>query len=198
MRLRSRLLLPAVLLATVLGGCLPAGDGPGGSRVEPREISMRDDDADDAPAPAEAAEQDEPETRDAAAEEAPDGAAEAVEVDAFDVRVGDCVHTPDLEDLVETVRTVPCSEPHDSEAFASMDLPDGEYPGIDAVELAADDFCYAEFPGFVGMSYEDSELYYFPLYPVEDGWNVLDDREVLCFVTDEAGGVTGTLADARR
>ncbi|PFG34935.1 septum formation family protein [Sanguibacter antarcticus] len=123
---------------------------------------------------------------------------EAAELDVFSLLVGDCVNSADLADTVETVPTVPCSEPHDSEAFAVMDLPAGDFPGNDAIDIAADDFCYDEFTAFVGIAWDDSTLDYFPLTPLEEGWNQLDDRQVLCFVFDGEGGVVGTLKDAAR
>lgn len=71
-------------------------------------------------------------------------------------------------------------------------------PGNDAIDIAADDFCYDEFTAFVGIAWDDSTLDYFPLTPLEEGWNQLDDRQVLCFVFDGEGGVVGTLKDAAR
>ncbi|MEP7762809.1 septum formation family protein [Sanguibacter sp. 25GB23B1] len=123
---------------------------------------------------------------------------EATEADVFSVLVGDCVNSADLFGMVETIPTIPCGEPHDSEAYAVTEMPEGDYPGTDAVDTAADEFCYAEFAAFVGMSYEESTLDYFPLTPTEEGWNSVDDRQLLCFVADPEGGVVGTLAGAAR
>jgi hypothetical protein len=93
---------------------------------------------------------------------------------------------------------VPCAEAHDSEVYAAHQMTDETYPGDDAVVTAADDFCYAEFGGFVGMAYEDSNLLYTTMFPSSDSWKLNDDREILCIVLDENGGITGTLAGAAR
>lgn len=114
------------------------------------------------------------------------------------MRVGDCVNSGDLDGLVETVPVVPCDEPHDSEAFASMDMPAGVYPGETAVDDAAADFCFTELEAFVGLEYSQSLLDYWPLTPSAEGWDAVDDRQLLCFVYDPAGSVTGTLEGAAR
>jgi hypothetical protein len=125
---------------------------------------------------------------------------EAVQADAFALRVGDCLNstetvTEEVQD-VDSVPTVPCDQAHDSEIYASTQMTDETYPGDEAVVTAADDFCYAEFEGFVGMAYEDSALFISTMFPTAESWKVLEDREILCVVVDEAGGRTGTLAGA--
>jgi hypothetical protein len=128
---------------------------------------------------------------------------EAAEANAFALRVGDCMMSTDdlaseeLTDVV-SVPTVPCDQPHDSEVFAAHTITDETYPGDDAVVTAADDFCYGEFEGFVGMAYEDSALLYSTMFPSSDSWKLNDDREILCVLVDEDGGVTGSLAGAAR
>lgn len=123
---------------------------------------------------------------------------EAAEADVFSIVVGDCINSADLSGMVESVEAIPCGEPHDSEAYAVTDMPAGEFPGDDAVSTAADDFCYAEFAEFVGMAYEDSALDFIRLTPSQEGWEAVDDRQLLCFVVDVEGGVVGTLAGAAR
>ena len=123
---------------------------------------------------------------------------EASTDDAFALKVGDCVNTADLGEYVEEVPFVPCAEPHDSEVFAATELTGEEFPGDDAVGDQAWEFCYGQFQGFVGVSYDESELDMFPMYPLEEGWNEIGDREVICLVTDTAGEVTGSLKGAGR
>ncbi|WP_298455388.1 septum formation family protein [uncultured Cellulomonas sp.] len=127
---------------------------------------------------------------------------EAVEADAFAIRVGDCLDYSDeapaeegadeLEE-VSSVPTVPCGEAHDSEVYASHQLDGDEYPGDDAIVASADDMCFADFQPFVGTAYEESTLDFTYLAPTSQSWELGDDREVLCIVTDPQGGVTGTL-----
>ena len=128
---------------------------------------------------------------------------EAAEASAFQIRVGDCMNSgPEAQSEetfeVETVPTVPCSEPHDSEIYASHQLPDGDYPGDDAVALAGDEVCYEEFTGFVGKTWDESVLEYTMFFPTQESWESMDDREVLCIVLDPSGDVTGSLKGAAR
>lgn len=116
----------------------------------------------------------------------------------LDLTVGDCLRRSDLQpEQIENIATVSCGDPHDAEIFASTQLPEGDYPGELAVRTAAEDFCLPEFETFVGISYLDSELEVYPLMPTEDGWNSLDDREILCIVVSPTD-VTGTLEGAAR
>jgi hypothetical protein len=123
---------------------------------------------------------------------------------AFDVAEGDCLNLPDGTDTTEvfTVRTVPCDEPHDIEVYALV-LHPGEagaaYPGDDEVSGFADDECLARFADFVGVAYEDSALDVFYLYPQEESWTKLDDREVACGVVAVDGSpLTGTMRGSGR
>lgn len=122
---------------------------------------------------------------------------EASEAGVLTITVGDCLDAASLGEEVETVATIPCGEPHDSEIFAATLLPDGDYPGDDVVWEEAVDYCLPEFDRFVGVAFEESELDVFPLYPTEGSWNLADDREVLCIVVAPEP-VTGTLRGAAR
>lgn len=120
------------------------------------------------------------------------------ETDVFAIRVGDCVETADLGTEVQTIPTRPCSEAHDSEVYAGTEMTDADFPGDEATDAQADDFCYGEFNQFVGLAFEESVLGYMYLMPSEQTWNELDDREILCLVVDPSGGVTGTMKGAAR
>lgn len=77
-------------------------------------------------------------------------------------------------------------------------MPEGEYPGEDAVMAAAEEGCLPAFEEFVGIAYDSSELEWFPLTPTESGWDEFGDREIVCAVFDPAALVTGTLAGVAR
>jgi hypothetical protein len=133
---------------------------------------------------------------------------EAGELDAFSIKVGDCVDnvvTDSASTEVESVGGVPCAQPHQAEAYHAFDLPegDGTFPGDAAVGEQADAGCIAAFQGFVGLAYEQSALDYTWLVPTLASWDERDDREVLCFViepgpTGELIPLTGTVAGAAR
>lgn len=105
-------------------------------------------------------------------------------IDAFAIAEGDCIDLPD-EDLVETVDRLPCSSPHDAEAYALFDMAEASdpYPGADAVDVVAADGCLERFLTFVGIEYAASDLDVFYLHPTEESWDELGDREVVCLLT---------------
>jgi hypothetical protein len=122
--------------------------------------------------------------------------------DIFSIRVGDCTNDVDSDEIA-TVPTVPCSEPHDNEAYFAYDIEAKEFPGEQAVLAEAGDTCVSEFEDFVGISYEESMLDIWPLIPTDVTW-AEGDREVVCFIyamnDDFTAPVqsTGTLAGAAR
>jgi hypothetical protein len=90
---------------------------------------------------------------------------------------------------VTTAPIVPCSEPHDSEAYTSIQLPYGDY----AVGRADDEACYDAFESFAGIAWEDSVYEYGYCIHSMDSWNNPGDREVLCTIYDVDRRTTGSL-----
>jgi len=119
------------------------------------------------------------------------------EADAFDLRVGDCIDDNGNASQITSVVILPCKEQHRYEAYATMQLEDGDYPGSDAIVAQADEFCASEFQRFAGIGYDDSALDYTYFYPTSQSWSQ-GDREVLCLIGDPTGDVSGTLKDAER
>ncbi|GII97686.1 putative regulator of septum formation [Sediminihabitans luteus] len=119
----------------------------------------------------------------------------ASDADVFSLRVGDCLDTTKVGDDTEQLTSlpvVPCADEHDAEIYAETTLPEGDWPGEDAVAATADEFCHGEYADFVGLDYDSSKLEYWPLTPVKEGWNSIDDRLVQC-VLQSAEAVTGSL-----
>lgn len=115
--------------------------------------------------------------------------------DVFTLRVGDCLNDADATEQVDTVPTTPCDEPHDSEVFASVIVPEDEYPGQGAILELADVECLAEFETFVGGPWDASPYDFSYYFPTEGSWSE-GDREILCVIYDPEGPVTGSLAGA--
>lgn len=122
--------------------------------------------------------------------------------DAFDIKVGDCLNDAAAGTEVTVVPRVACSEPHDSEVFASLSMDDGEFPGSDAVYGFADAGCSIEFANFVGIDYDISEFYVSWYEPTVQSW-AEGDREILCVIyqtgaSGEPLQTTGSLEGAAR
>ncbi len=104
-----------------------------------------------------------------------------------DIAVGDCLNMPE-EDIFSTIDPLDCSEPHDLEVFALVDLstvgPEyssiASYPGDDAVYEAAYNRCWDEFELYVGVPYEESVLYLDVFTPTFEGWDERGDRIANC------------------
>lgn len=114
------------------------------------------------------------------------------DVSVADLAVGDCTSSAPEGEMF-TIDVVPCSQLHAGEVYRVFDLPDGDYPGKEAVDLMSDEGCFEAFESFVGIGYEESELDYYLLSPLESGWSF--DRGVVCLVVGP-DDVTGTLQDA--
>jgi hypothetical protein len=113
--------------------------------------------------------------------------------DVFSIVVGDCLNDADVAEVVSTVPIVDCAEPHDSEAYYAEDLPDGDFPGDDAISSSAEGICAGPFESFVGLADADSIYTYYYYSPTEQSWEN-GDREILCVAaTDDLSQVTGTL-----
>jgi len=117
---------------------------------------------------------------------------EEQDADVFSIRIGDCLAPTGEESELESVPVVPCSQEHESEVYAEVIVPDGEFPGNAAIEEAADAGCMEHFEDFVGIPYADSELMYSYFSPTEQSWEELDDRQVLCLVYGPEASSTGS------
>jgi hypothetical protein len=106
-------------------------------------------------------------------------------VDAFQVRVGDCFDdsSSDAAGEITSLPGVPCSEEHDNEAFAVIDLSIPSYPEGDTMAGLAYTSCMERFESFVGKDYASSSLEIFPIYPTPESW-AENDREVICAIYD--------------
>jgi len=154
----------AAAFALVLAGCGASG-------------SAENDEPKTSESPAAASASPEAET---VADEAEEVSAETV--DAVDLKVGDCLVDDPGEEEIADVDVLPCTQPHDSEVYAAMDIDAGAYPGEEAVDTMAQEFCLAEFQPYVGTDYSVSALDVGYLTPTPTSWTLGNDREILCTV----------------
>ncbi|MFD7631509.1 septum formation family protein [Streptomyces sp. NPDC059851] len=123
--------------------------------------------------------------------------------DVKDIRKGDCFNTED--DLAKTqesdgtearqsVRTVPCDQPHEGEVYAVFTLDGGAFPGTDKVVASAEEKCGGKaLADYVGgdASKLPKTLEVFYYYPQASSWT-LGDRTVTCFLGNADGTSTGS------
>ena len=123
--------------------------------------------------------------------------------DPFGILVGDCINDAPAassddtdDDLIYAVDVVTCDVPHQLEAYASIQMTDGDFPGDDAVQEQASTDCVEPFTTYVGLD-ADTSIYDPTFYsPTEETWNdsVLHDREILCLAeSDDSSLITGSV-----
>jgi len=119
-------------------------------------------------------------------------------VPANQLRTGDCINYPSsTATAIQSLDAVPCSQPHDGEAYANAPLPlTGSWPGNAAVMTAAQTECRNAFQAFVGISPDTTTLSVIYLYPQQVNWEA-GDRGYVCLVGDKTK-TTGTLQGAAR
>ena len=117
--------------------------------------------------------------------------------DSFAVRVGDCLDKLPT-DSTDRLSLRPCAQSHYWEAFASTTLTGDDYPGNSTVRDQANRACSDAFTSFVGVTVKSSKLSLTMLTPTKDTWTQADDREVVCLVGSDNGGITGTLKGAAK
>ncbi|MBX9471731.1 septum formation family protein [Microcella sp.] len=119
------------------------------------------------------------------------------EVPFAELTVGMCVNDADLGDFLWGLPVVDCDEPHDSEIYEIVDLPAGDYPGDDTVYALSDELCFQAFEAYVGLPYDESELYFLFYSPDKRSWGV-DDRAVVCTLYDPDGQIEGSARGSQR
>jgi hypothetical protein len=109
------------------------------------------------------------------------------------LRIGDCVNgIHDDENFADDLTVLSCDKPHDGEIYARFDLPEGAYPGEQAVISRAEDTCVDRLFDYTKRANDDDiDLYYYR--PTEDTW--YDDRAVTCVVFETGGQSTGSMRD---
>jgi len=114
-------------------------------------------------------------------------------LDAFQVHLGDCFNDPDFDaDEYSSLPGVPCTDPHDNEAFAVFDLTLSSYSEYDIADIS-EASCVDRFEAYVGRDYESSSLDVVTMYPSAESWDQ-SDREVVCALYDMSGSkLVGTV-----
>jgi hypothetical protein len=130
---------------------------------------------------------------------------EPTDIPILSLRVGDCANDPNLvslgpEETAETyeLEAVPCRLPHDLEAFHDYELPDGDYPGEDAIFREAEQRCVQAARKFLGGPKGARRLGITSYVPRETSWRLYDDRKVLCVITERGRKTVGTLEGTGR
>lgn len=110
------------------------------------------------------------------------------EVFVDDLKAGDCFSGGKGDD-VDLVTAIPCASPHESQVVTTFELPDGAYPGEDAVIDAAEQGCIDKGdPLLTDKAFDELE----PTFIYPDSYTWRGDRSIICVVEAPSGTTTGT------
>jgi hypothetical protein len=107
------------------------------------------------------------------------------------LEVGECVIVEPEPGVF--LRQIPCTQGHDGEAFATFDLPAGEYPGDMAADDLADAGCASRLSAYSTRAATDAGLTTVLLRPTRSSWGD-GDRRVTCVARSRTFS-TGTIRD---
>jgi len=131
----------------------------------------------------------------------PDG----VKTRSFQLVVGDCFTYATLVTTNNQYTwVVDCSQPHDTEVFATAPITDTSYPPTDGPAPSWTNWgatvCDPAFKPYVGVDWSVSTLRIFKLYPDEVTWdNEPDMRTIVCMARDVSGiPLTTSVANSDR
>ncbi|NEA33866.1 DUF4190 domain-containing protein [Streptomyces sp. SID13031] len=94
------------------------------------------------------------------------------------LRVGDCVTSLQAGE-VKDIKVQPCDQPNGGKVFAVFDLPAGNWPGLAAVQAAAEKGCTDRFNALNQQADKPSVVFF--LHPAEDGWS-RGDHGTTCLI----------------
>lgn len=117
---------------------------------------------------------------------------------AFDIEAGDCFGFEVENTQITDVAAVPCSEPHQFQAFHVQDYETAAFPVGTEMAAIFETVCFGPFESFVGVPYVDSALFADMIAPSEESF-AEGDREYVCYLYEEDGSdLTGSMEGANR
>lgn len=121
----------------------------------------------------------------------------SAKADVFQLKVADCTGSFDNLTSVNDVKLIPCVQAHYYEAYAATKMTDASFPGDEAAKEQSQRFCGSEFQKFIGVSADKSKYESFYLFPTKESW-AGNDREIICLVGSDKGGIKGTLKGIKK
>ena len=112
----------------------------------------------------------------------------------FDVGVGECFTQG------QPYQTVPCSNPHDGEVYATYVVPASliaPYPGEEKITSIAERQCPRKFEAYVGVELDLSELSVAFVYPSPESWTA-GARLISCIAQLEGERLEGSVQGSQR
>jgi len=115
-------------------------------------------------------------------------------VDAGNIKVGACF-TDNSVISVTTIKTVDCSQTHDSEVFFNQVVTSDSYPTSDQWDAFAQQYCLPAFASYVGIDYDNSVLNIGYYIPDSNSWSD-GDKTLTCYATEPNGDLTSSIKNS--
>ena len=112
-------------------------------------------------------------------------------------QVGQCVQNAESEEI-SGLQVTDCTKPHQAEIFYTVELSAKQRIPEEDLSDYARDTCIDAFEGYVGRSYEESELDTMELYPSEESW-AAGERTIVCFaISPDNEPLVGSVKDSKK
>jgi hypothetical protein len=116
----------------------------------------------------------------------------------FALRPGQCFQNPPASQTVlgvTYVTVVPCSTPHNAQAFVQFNATGTGYPGVDALKRQADTGCHARIQRNVQTSKIKNSMTLHYLYPLQASWTS-GHKTITCLIVAAKPNLTASLLRA--
>ena len=113
----------------------------------------------------------------------------------FSLRVGDCFQNPSgsqASATVANVSAVPCTTPHNAQAFAQLQAAGTSYPGNSALFRQASNGCNAQVAADLDKSRITGTMKLHFIFPLSQSW-ADGRRTIMCLVVDSSPDLTSSL-----
>ena len=116
----------------------------------------------------------------------------------FALRPGQCFQNPPASQTVlgvTYVTVVPCSKPHNAQAFVQFTVKGTSYPGTESLKRQADSGCHARIKGNVQTSKVKDSMTLHYLYPLASSWSS-GHRSITCLIVNSKPNLKTSLLKA--
>jgi Domain of unknown function (DUF4190)/Septum formation len=119
----------------------------------------------------------------------------SLSTNVFALHPGQCFQNPPASQTelgVTYVTVVPCTKPHNAQAFVQFTIEGTTWPGTDAVKRQADSGCHNRIKGNVQTSKIKNSMSLRYLYPLESSW-ASGHRTITCLIVNSTPDLTTSL-----
>lgn len=110
-------------------------------------------------------------------------------MDATDLKVGDCFDAPSATSGISTIKAIPCSQAHDSQVYAEPQITESSYPGDSTLQTEAKNDCGSSSAQSVISSSAPSSAGIADYFP-QDATTFADQSYIICALESDSQTMT--------